>query len=476
MKFESVICLEKNNGLSYQDTLPWLKDKLGDLEYVRTITSMCPLDKKNIIIVGRKTFYTLPEAFYKNSNRIICVLTRNKFKFNLEKLEKYPNIHIYSDYKSLFNYLYSNHKDINKIFVFGGCEIYKYFLENVLISKLYITRIHKEYDCDIHLPQNLIEDNYVLSSITDKDTKERTFEIWERKCHPEYNYLELLENVYLNGEKRETRNGITYSSFGHTLEFDIEKYGFPLITTKKMFFKGIAKELLWFLKGETNANILKEQGVHIWDGNTSREYLDTIGLSHYPEGCAGPIYGYQWRFFNAPYDFSNMKAIENTSGIDQLVSCIKEIKSNPSSRRLIINSWNVSQLNEMCLPPCHVMYQFYVIDGRLSCQMYQRSADLFLGLPFNIASTALLTYIIASITSYNVGKIKICIGDAHIYQEHLDNVLEQISRKPLEFCKINVTNNYKELSIEEQLEKLCYEDISIENYISHGVLKSLMKA
>ena len=481
MNISAIACFSNNYGLSFNTKLPWLEDKIGDLEYVRILTSTVSItsnkilgetkSKKNILIVGRKTLETLPDSIF-NSNREFYVLTRN-LQFATSAISTNPNrkITIFTNPKELYTSLlqrYYINRDIDKIFVFGGEEIYKIFLENKWIQTFYITRIFKDYDCDTFFPIKLLEDSYILNSMSEVDNKFRRFEIWNRVSHPEYNYLQLLEKVYFTGEKRMTRNGETYSIFGESLEFDIEQYGFPLLTTKKMFTKGIIKELLWFLKGHTDSNELSKDGVNIWTGNTSREYLDSIGLSHYPEGCAGPIYGFQWRYFNAKYDPIHMIPIEN--GIDQLMNIINEIKTNPSSRRLVISGWNPEQMSQMCLPPCHVLYQFYIENNKLSCQMYQRSADLFLGLPFNIASTSLLTYIIASMTNYNVGKVKICIGDAHIYNDHIPNILEQITRNPFQFPQLTIKNK------RELLEEWEYEDFSIQNYHSHESLKSKMIA
>lgn len=477
MKISSIVCFTNpSGGISKDNTLPWLVDKIGDLEYVRTLTTLSANGKKNILIIGRKTLETLPKSMLESSNREFYVLTRGScsdFKPVISESEKSPkeNIKYFNKPKELYVKLmnrYYTSRDVDKIYVFGGAEIYRIFLENRWIDTMYITKINKHYDCDTFFPLELLEKSYVLESSSEVDNKGRIFQIWNRMEHPEYNYLKLLENVYYCGEKRQTRNGITFSTFGKTLEFDVKKHGFPLLTTKKMFTKGIIKELLWFIKGHTNSNELSKDGVNIWKGNTTREFLDSIGLNHYSEGCAGPIYGYQWRHFNAPYDPIEMK--HKSSGVDQLMNIINELKTNPNSRRLVMSGWNPEQMSQMCLPPCHVLYQFYVENGELSCQMYQRSADLFLGLPFNIASTTLLTYIIASMTNYNVGKVKICIGDAHIYNEHVENVLEQMTRMPLEFCRVSIKNK------RETLEEWMYEDFSIENYTSHEPLKSIMIA
>jgi len=283
-------------------------------------------------------------------------------------------------------------------------------------------------------------------------------------------YLKALHNVLENGEYKTTRNANTLSLFGINMQFDIRE-SFPLLTSKKMYWKGILGELLWFIKGDTNALHLSSKDIHIWDANSSREFLDSVGLPHYPIGDCGPIYGFQWRRFNAEYkgcDYS----YSNTDGIDQLAKCIELIKTDPSSRRIFMSSWNPDQLDNMCLPPCHISYQFHVNnDNELSCSMYQRSGDMFLGIPFNIASTACLVYMIAHLTNKKPGKIIINIGDAHIYQSHIQAVDIQLNRKehlyPLPTLEIRSRG-------QTTIEDYVYEDFIIKNYISHGKIECKM--
>jgi len=221
-------------------------------------------------------------------------------------------------------------------------------------------------------------------------------------------YLELLRDVRDNGAPRDDRTGTgTLSVFGRQMRFDLSA-GFPLVTTKKVHLKSVVGELLWFLRGDTNVRWLQEQGVRIWD-----EWADE-------SGDLGPVYGSQWRSWKA----------SDGRVIDQIASVIEAIRTNPQSRRLIVSAWNVGELDQMALPPCHLLFQFYVSDGRLSCQLYQRSADLFLGVPFNIASYAMLTAMLAQVTGLQVGDFVHTIGDAHIYTNHLEQVETQLSREP----------------------------------------------
>lgn len=285
----------------------------------------------------------------------------------------------------------------------------------------------------------------------------------------ETSYLHALQDILENGEERVTRNSVTLSKFGLSLEFDISS-SFPLLTSKKIYWKGILYELLWFINGNTNANILRNAGVHIWDGNSSRHFLDSRHLSTYDEGDCGPIYGFQWRHWNAPYTGCN-KDYTN-KGIDQLNTCIELIKNDPTSRRIFMSAWNPEQLDEMCLPPCHVSYQFYVSNNReLSCITYQRSGDMFLGIPFNIASTACLVYILAHLTSCVPGKIRINIGDAHIYQSHIEPVKKQLQNihKLYDFPQLNIKSRGQ-----SKLEDYVYDDFEITNYICNPMIKTEM--
>jgi thymidylate synthase len=257
-------------------------------------------------------------------------------------------------------------------------------------------------------------------------------------------YHRLLQLVRKTGTFKSDRTGTgTYSVFGHQMRFDLNE-GFPLVTTKKVHTKSIIHELLWFLAGDTNIKYLKENGVRIWD-----EWADA-------EGNLGPVYGYQWRSWTTP----------SGDTIDQISNLIKMIKTNPDSRRLIVSAWNVADIDKMKLPPCHCLFQFYVADGRLSCQLYQRSADIFLGVPFNIASYALLTHMIAQVCDLKVGDFVHTFGDAHIYSNHLEQVDLQLSRTefPLPTLKLNpAVKNIFDFK---------FEDIAIENYQCHETIKA----
>jgi thymidylate synthase len=280
-------------------------------------------------------------------------------------------------------------------------------------------------------------------------------------------YHSLISDVLHNGNNRSDRtNTGTLSCFGKSMRFDISTH-FPLITTKKVYFKGVVEELLWMLKGDTNAKKLSAKGVKIWDLNGSKEFLKSYGL-HYEEGHLGPVYGHQWRFYNAKYVDANTNY--KNQGFDQIHHIIESIKKAPCSRRHILNSWNPSQVSEMALPPCHVMCQFYCddVNNTISCQMYQRSGDIGLGVPFNIASYALLTYIIGYYTGYKPKEFIHVLGDAHIYNNHIESLREQITRNSFIPPKLNLIN------MPVNFEDLDYKNFELVNYLSHNTIKMSM--
>ena len=252
-------------------------------------------------------------------------------------------------------------------------------------------------------------------------------------------YLDLLQHVLDHGSRKEDRTGTgTLSAFGYQMRFDLSK-GFPLMTTKKVHLKSVIYELLWFLKGETNVSYLRDHGVTIWD-----EWAD-------PAGDLGPVYGRQWRSWPSP----------DGRGIDQITQVVDEIQRNPHSRRLIVSAWNVADIARMRIPPCHCLFQFYVSDGKLSCQLYQRSADLFLGVPFNIASYSLLTLMVAQVCRLQPGEFVHTFGDVHLYLNHLEQARVQLSRQPYPPPRIRLNPAVRSLF------DFTYEEIALENYQCH---------
>lgn len=256
-------------------------------------------------------------------------------------------------------------------------------------------------------------------------------------------YLDLLKTILDKGIQKHDRTGTgTISYFGYQMRFNLQE-GFPLVTTKKVHLKSIIYELLWFLNGDTNVKYLQDHGVRIWN-----EWADA-------NGDLGPVYGYQWRHWRTP----------DGREIDQIANLIEGLKKNPDSRRHIVSAWNPADVDNMALPPCHTMFQFYVVDGRLSCQLYQRSGDTFLGIPFNIASYALLTMMVAQVCGYKLGDFVHTIGDAHIYLNHIEQVKLQLSRNPYPLPTMRINPEVKDIF------SFKYEDFTLENYQCHPTIK-----
>lgn len=272
-------------------------------------------------------------------------------------------------------------------------------------------------------------------------------------------YLKLLQHILDQGADKGDRTGTgTRSVFGYQMRFDLAK-GFPLLTTKKVHMKSITHELLWFLKGETNTDYLSANQVTIWDEWATPEQTARFGRQ---AGDLGPVYGHQWRNFGATKDNDGY----NDDGFDQISWLINEIKTNPNSRRLIVSGWNPSEAAQVALPPCHTLFQFFVVDGKLSCQLYQRSADVFLGVPFNIASYALLTHMIAQVCDLQVGEFVWTGGDTHLYQNHFEQAKLQLSREPLALCTLKLNPAVKDIF------EFTFDDIQIVNYHAHPAIKA----
>lgn len=278
-------------------------------------------------------------------------------------------------------------------------------------------------------------------------------------------YLSLVKEILEYGDERIERTGVgTKALFAKSLTFNLRGGVIPLLTTKRVFWKGVAEELFWFLRGSTDAHQLSEKGVRIWDANATREYLDSRGLTHHPEGDLGKVYGFQWRHWGAEYQGTT--ADYTGKGIDQVKRVIETIRTNPTDRRMIISAWNVSDLDQMALPPCHLLCQFFVNLKRneLSCQMYQRSCDMGLGVPFNIASYALLTHLIAHVTGLHPGELHLCLGDTHVYLNHVGALRQQLTRVPYSFPLLKIKSD------SQDIDTFTFDDLELVGYVCHPPL------
>jgi len=292
--------------------------------------------------------------------------------------------------------------------------------------------------------------------------------------HEELQYVNLIRKIIDEGSWEEGRNGRTKSIFGHTMRFSLQGGKIPILTTKKTAWKTCLKELLWFIRGETDNKLLQDQGVHIWDGNSTKEFMESRGLEHYPEGLLGPIYGFQWRHFNGDYNFKTGRAVydkEGNRGVDQLQQIIDALKDpkQRTSRRLIMTAWNPCQLDEMALPPCHVMCQFNVHDeNKLSCALTQRSGDFPVGIPFNIASYSFLTHILAEHCGLEAYEFVHFIGNCHIYEDHIEPIKAIFDRTPYAFPTLEIYTKKENINDYE------VSDFFVSNYQCHEAIKMKM--
>lgn len=294
--------------------------------------------------------------------------------------------------------------------------------------------------------------------------------IRNKKVHDENQYLNLINDILVYGIDETGRNGVARTIFGSAMHFSLRNEVLPLLTTKKVAYKTCLKELLWFIKGSTDNKELKSQNVKIWNDNASREFLDSRGLYENEEDDLGPVYGHQWRHFNAEY--TDCKADYSNKGVDQLKYIIDNLKdpTNRNSRRLVMSAWNPVQLDEMALPPCHILVQFNVVDNdKLSCSLYQRSGDVGLGVPFNIASYSILTHLIAKHCDLKATDFNYFLGNAHIYDDHIESLKEQLEREPYQFPCIEIKNIY------DNIEKYSVDDFEIKDYNHYDVIKMKMR-
>lgn len=467
MKYSLIVAHDLNRGIGKNNELPWkLK---GEMRFFRTITTNPKYT--NCVVMGRRTWESIPEKFRPLKGRQNIVISSSE----TSSFPEVPGLLIMKSFDELDFYLSSN--EYGKVFFIGGIQIYMEALRRYKLNELHITEILCEYDCDTFLPEFSLS-NYrnTLTSIKEENgvyyrQKYYTSDKRPKTISDEGNYLFLLSYILRKGEYTKDRTNVgTLETFnGRQLSFDL-KDKFPLLTSKRVAFRILAEELLFFLSGKTNNKILQSRGVKIWEGNSSREYLDSIGQNDRIEGDLGKFYGFQWRHWGAEYvdcetDYYN-------KGFDQLSEILHQIKTTPESRRIIVTSWNPTDLKNVCLPPCHMLYQFYVNkrDSELSCHMYQRSADMFLGVPFNIASYALLTYLIAKTCDLTPKRLIITYGNAHIYLSHLSAVDEQLKRKKnlYDFPQLNIKNK------RDKLEDYTFEDLELLNYKHHPTIKAEM--
>lgn len=452
--FDVILAMTKNNGIGFKGKLPWhCKEELA-------IFKKKTLGK--IVIVGFNTALTLPHL----KQRTLVVLSKKDSNIVQDQM-KIPYDSLFHSLDEALINVYKHNS--NNIIVIGGAQIYNHIFKDWKdhINEVHLSIMNDEYKCDTFVNFNPIDWTIKTKEKHDKFTHY----VLSSDSSDEKEYLSVLHDVFQNGWLKEGRNGNTKSVFGKTMTFDLTK-GFPLLTTKKMFFRGVVEELLFFIRGHTDSQLLEDKKINIWKGNTNRNFLDSIGKNKRRKGIMGPMYGYQWRYYNAPYDEENASPNNSNQGMDQLEHVINQIKNDPHSRRILLTDFNPLQAQDGVLYPCHsIIIQFYVSVGYLDIFCYNRSQDLFLGTPFNIASTALLLTLIANITNLTPRKMTISMGDCHIYEEHFDAVQENLTRIPHEFPELTIIKDLKTL---KDIENLKFEDITISNYSYYPSIKAPM--
>ena len=478
MIFSLIVCCDKNYGIGKDNQLPWNYSK--DIEFFKRKTiENIDNNKINVVIMGNNTYKSIPNYYKPLKNRFNIILSNTIINDNNENLKYFNNIH------DILLFLHENKELFNNVYIIGGNKIYNLFLDLHIINNIYLTHICDiDYNCDTFFNFNKYKKYYKfsqldiyyeydnLSNLEFKKKNKLIFQKYKYINKDEINYLNTIKKVLNKGIYKIDRTKVgTLSIFGKSFKYNIRNYRLPLFTHRKMFYRGIIEELLFFISGNTNTKLLEEKNVNIWKGNTSREFLDSRGLNNLHEGDLGAGYSFQLRHFGAEYidcnsDYTNQ-------GFDQLNYVINLIKTDPNSRRILFSYWNPLAMKNMVLPSCHLLYQFHVNTDKneLSCSFYQRSSDFVLAANFNIVSAAVLTFMLCHITGYKPGKIIHNIGDLHIYKNHIEEAKKMLDNNPKHFPLFYINdpnNNIK------NIEDFKYSDFKILFYNSYKKYNFMM--
>ena len=478
-----MVAFDCKKGIARKNEIPWgIKE---DYTFFQDVSKRdYHKGKLNACIMGKATWKAIPEQQRGLKDRITIVISTTMTQEELE-IDNTTKTHVYL-VRSLEGALeLCQNLDLGCILICGGNGIYKQALEELNVDEIYLTDIYDDYECDVFFPYDSflqISNNYQIfdtKTFLLKDTKhdrivntrfikyvhnDDYYKRMKNVNKEEKHYLDLLYDILQNGDFRQTRNAKTWSLFGKTLEFNLSE-GFPLLTTKRMFFRGVFEELLFFLKGDTNSKHLEEKGINIWKQNTSRDFLDKMNLQHYDIGDMGPLYSFQLVHYGETYQGMN----KQYKGFNQLDYCLNLLKNDPSSRRIIMTTFHAIQAMESVLYPCHGLFiQFYVEkDNKLSCMMTQRSSDSYLGLSFNITSYSLLVHMFCEVINndqeykgnkLNPGRLIMNLGDTHIYHDHYSESIRQILREPYTKPILKFKRKISELT------DFKFEDIELINY------------
>lgn len=467
--FNIIAAVSKNRGIGYNNTLPWKYNKI-DMEHFMNLTKNThDPNKVNSVIMGRNTWNSIGSVPLINRANVVVSSTKIRNDNGMVVSE--------NSFDRVLSRL-SDHPQIETNYVIGGEQLYRESILHPNVDKIYLTEINEKHECDTYFPD--IPKWFELVN-TEKFYNGMCINTYKNRLSPnsdEYSYLNCLRDVLNNGELVENdRTGVgAITSTSNMMKFNIDTlyssdedilYQVPVITTKSIYLRGVILELLWFMKGITNTKWLSNKGVNIWDGNSSREFLDSLGLE-YPDGEIGPTYGHQ--FVNCGGDYES-----KTGGINQIEYVINELRNNPTSRRALINLWHVPDLDKMALPPCQFKYTFYITghntNPQLNCSTTMRSADMFLGVPFNITSASLFTILLSRVLNILPGEVSIACDIPHIYSNHVEQVKTQLERKPLEFPTLTIN---KDINSFDDIKNLSVDNFHFNDYYHYPSLKGKM--
>jgi thymidylate synthase len=484
--FSLIVCTDECYGIGMNNgTIPFRNS--ADMANFKALTT------NNIVIMGRKTWDSLKKPLPDRLNVVISSQGYDCIKEKLEHSEcKNSPIRVFTSIEECIIELSKGEYKKQEKFIIGGATLYNYFIKNKLVQKIYHTLVNADFRCDVQMAHyNAFAD---FSRVNSSEVQEMggkiqdatsgrepltwNYDVYEFVNKEEVKFMDILEDILKNGTERLDRTNVgTKALFGKFLEFDLSNNTLPLGTTRSVPLRMVFEELMWFLRGQTDSKILEKQGINIWQGNTSREFLDSRGLL-YAEGAVGPTYGHNFRHYGAPY--INSDTDYTNQGYDQLSEAIRLIKEDPHSRRIMINLWNPAVLDKCALPPCLFGYQFFVEKDKatqqntLSCLMLQRSSDISLAGFWNIVTGSLLTIMMARVTGLSPKTLKWSIGDVHIYNNQVNAVEKQLGRVPRCFPKLFFTDAAPSLENQKNITNFKFTDLKLVGYNPYPSIKSVM--